>query len=293
VKKIIQQTTRWAIFFLAVWVFASCKTGKTITTYEKLKPISANRLIKNIEESAFNYNGLDIKRIACVYESPDNKASFRATLSSQKDKFVQVSISKLNLPVARILLTPDSVKMVNYLQKSYFLGDYGFMEKALGASIDFQVVQSILTNDVFSYRKDEKENDFKEFVSYSDSGFYVLQSLKNRKLEKIGKKGKEDKVDRWRKKMDEESFIVQYLYVDPQTYKIRKIVMDDVTEARKVRVDFDEFTAIEDQLYPGRIDIHFSSPDNDLKLKINLSKLSLEADPNFNFNIPEKYKQTN
>lgn len=278
---------------LAVLVFTSCKTSKTITTYEKLRPISANRLIKNVEDNAFEYKGLDIKRIACVYESPDSKTSFRASLSSENDKFIQVSISKLNLPVARILLTPDSVKMVNYLEKNYFLGDYSFIEQKLGAAIDFQVVQSILTNDVFSYGNDEKEKDFKEFVSYSDSGMYVLQSLKNRKLEKINKKGKDDKMDRYLKKLDEESFIVQYLYIDPKTYKIRKILMDDVTEGRKVTVDFDEFTEVGKQLYPGNIEIHFLSPENDLKMKIKLSKFSMESDPDISFRIPEKYKQTN
>jgi hypothetical protein len=285
--------TQNLFILLTVLVFTSCKTSKTITTYEKLKPISTNRLIKNVEDNAFEYNGLDIKRIACVYENSGNKTSFRASLSSENDKFIQLSISKLNLPVARILLTPDSVKMVNYLEKNYFLGDYSYIGQRLGATIDFQVVQSILTNDVFSYRKDEKDKDFKEFVSYSDNGMYVLQSLKNRKLEKINRKGKEEKIDRYLKKLDEESFIVQYLYIDPKTYKVRKIVMDDVTENRNVTVDFDEFTAVGEQLYPGNINIHFLSPDNDLKMKIRMSKFSLDSDPDINFKIPEKYKQTN
>ncbi|WP_163715439.1 DUF4292 domain-containing protein [Mangrovibacterium lignilyticum] len=285
--------TQQLLILLVLLVFASCKTTKTITSFEKLKPISTNRLIKNVEENSFEYEGLDIKRIACVYETPDNKTSFRATLSSKIDDHIQVTISKLNLPVARILLTPDSVKMINYLQKDYFLGDYSYMEKMLGAAVDFQVVQSILTNDVFSYRKDEKDKDFKEFVSYADSGLYVLQSLKNRKLEKISRKGKDDKVDRYLKKLDEESFIVQYLYVDPKSFKVRKIVMDDVTEGRKVTVNFDNFTAVEKQLYPGSIDIHLKSLENDLKMKIKLSKFSLDPDQTINFKIPEKYKLTN
>ncbi|RKD92286.1 DUF4292 domain-containing protein [Mangrovibacterium diazotrophicum] len=285
--------TQNLLFFFVLLLLASCKATKTVTSYEKLKPISTNRLIKNIEDNAFEYKGLDIKRIACVYETPDNKTSFRATLSSKLDEHIQVTISKLNLPVARILLTPDSVKMINYLQKTYFLGDYSYIEKMLGAAVDFQVVQSILTNDVFSYRKDEKDNDFKEFVSYTDSGNYVLQSVKNRKLDKISRKGKDDKVDRYLKKLDEESFIVQYLYVDPVTFKVRKIIMDDVTEGRKVSVNFDEFTPVEKQLYPGSIDIHFVSQENDLKMKIKLSKFSLDPDPTINFNIPEKYKLAN
>ncbi len=277
---------------LLVLVFASCKTTKTVTKTERIKPLSANRLIKNVEENAFEYDGLDIKRINCVYETPDNKTSFRANLSSSSDDFIQVHISKLNLPVARFLLTPDSVKMVNYMEKNYFLGDYNYIENLLGAPIDFQVVQSIIANDVFSYQKAEREKDDKEFESYIEDGMYILQSVKNRKLEKISRKGKEDKVDRYLKKIDEENLVVQYLYIDPVTFKIRKIILDDVTDERKVTVDFDDFVAVDDQLYPGSIDIQFKSSDNDLKMKLRLSKFSIEKDATPNFKIPDKYEQT-
>lgn len=277
---------------LLVVFFASCKTSKNIATVEKLKPLSANRIIKNIEKSAFQYDGLDIKRINCVYETPDNKTSFRANLSSSVDDFIQVHISKLNLPVARFLLTPDSVKMVNYMQKNYFLGDYDYIEKLLGAPIDFQVVQSIIANDVFAYQRAEREKDDTEFVSYTEDGMYILQSVKNRKLEKIERKGKDDKMDRYLKKIGEDNFVVQYLYIDPVSFKIRKIILDDVTDQRKVTVNFDEFVKLEDQLYPGSIDIHFESQDNDLKMKMKMSKLSVEKEAKSNFKIPDKYEQT-
>lgn len=277
------------LFLLAM---ASCRAPKTLTV-EKLRPVSSNKLIRSIEENAFDYSSLDIKRIACQYETPDNKTSFRASLKWEQDNYIFMTVSKMNIPVARMLLSPDSVKMVNFLEKNYFLGDYAFLEKFISADIDFDVVQSIITNDVFSYRDDPKDNDFREFVSYTDSGMYVLQSLKNRKLGKIQRKGKEDKIDRYLKKLDEEDFIVQYLYVDPKTFKVRKIILDDPLNSRKVKVDFDDFVPVEKQLYPGSIDVHFISPENDLKMKLKLSKFSTENDPDINFNIPEKYKRVN
>ncbi len=255
--------------------------------------MSTNKLIRNIEENSFNYTSLDVKRIACQYETPDNKTSFRATLKSVKDNHILLTFSKMNVPVGRLLLTPDSVKMINYLNKSYFIENYNYLEKFISADVDFGVVQSIISNDVFSYRDDSKDNDFKEFVSYTDSGMYVLQSLKNRKLGKIVRKGKDDKIDRYLKKLDEDDFLVQYLYVDPKTFKIRKVVLDDKSNDRKVVVDFDEFELVDGQLYPGSIGLHFTSLDNDLSMKIKLSKFSTGNDPEINFNIPEKYKRVN
>ena len=264
-----------------------------MVTIEKVRPISTNRLIKKVEEKSFDYKMLSIKRIACQYEGPNDKTSFRANLKSEKDKQILVTLSKINVPVARLYLTPDSVKMVNYLNKTYLNEDYQYLSDFVNADLDFETVQAIINNEAFSYRDNEHDNDFKEFVSYIDSGMYVLQSIKNRKLNKVLKKGKEDKVDRYLKKLDEEDFIVQHLYIDPKTFKIRKIVLDDQSNERKVTVDFSEFVNVEKQLYPGSIDIHFASPEKNLSMKIKLSKFSMEKDQSFNFNIPEKYDRMN
>ncbi|MGQ8335727.1 DUF4292 domain-containing protein [Sunxiuqinia sp. A32] len=266
----------------------SCKAPSTLTT-ERVKSISTNRLIRNVEDNAFDYKWLSIKRIGCQYETSEGKTSFRASLKSEKDERIWLSFSKLNVPVGRLLLTPDSVKFINYMEKNYFLKEYDYFSNFVNADIDFDVIQSILNNSPFSYRDDPRDNDYKEFVSYVDSGMYVLQSIKNRKLGKIVRKGKEDKIDRYLKKMDEDELIIQYLYIDPKTFKIRKIILDDQSNDRKVRIDFSEFEKVENQLYPGNIDINFDSPDKNLKMKVKLSKFSMEKDQNFNFNIPDRY----
>jgi hypothetical protein len=276
------------IIVLLVFAFTSCKTTKLVTI-EKVKPISTNRLIKKIEDNSFDYDMMAIKRIACQYEGPNDKTSFRANLKSEKDKRMLLTLSKINVPIARLYLTPDSVKMVNYLDKSYLREDYDYLSDFVNADLDFEMIQSIISNEAFSYRDSERDNDFKDFVSYIDSGRYVLQSLKNRKLNKILRKGKEDKIDRYLKKLDEDDFVIQRLFVDPKTFKIQKIELDDQSNNRKVTVDFSEFEKVNRQLYPGDIDIYFASPKKELSIKIKLSKFSTDKDQSFNFNIPDRY----
>lgn len=282
------------LFFVLIGL-ASCKTSKVVTTetVAKVRPMSTNRLIKKVEDNAFDYKELAIKRIICQYEGPKEKTSFRANLKSEKDKQLLVTLSKINVPVARIYLTPDSVQMVNYLNKTFLKEDYQYIANFVGADVDFNMIQDILCNDAFSYRDDPRNNDFKEFVSYVDSGMYVLQSFKNRKLGKIFRKGKEDKIGRYLKKLDEDEFIVQHMYIDPKTFKIRKIVIDDKTNKREVTIDFSEFEKVGSQLYPGYISMKFNSPEKDLSMKIKLSKFSTEKNQSFNFNIPDKYTRMN
>jgi hypothetical protein len=271
--------------------FASCKTAREVTV-ERVRPISTNKLIRKVEENSFDYKYLNIKRIVVQYDGPDEKTSFRASLKSEKDKQLQVSISKLNFPVARMHLTPDSVKLVNYMEKSYLLEDYDFLSGFVNADLDFEMVQAVISNEAFSYRDDPRDNDFKDFVSYTESGMYILQSLKRRKLTKIAKKGGEEKMDRYLNKLNEENFIVQQLYIDPKTFKIRKILLDDQSNQRTATINFSEFEKVNGQLYPGSIDIKFASQEKDLSIKIKLSKFSTEKD-SFSFNVPEKYSRVN
>ncbi len=234
---------------------------------------------------------LAIKRIVCQYEGPDEKASFRANLRSEKDKQILLTISKINIPLARLLLTPDSVKMVNYLKKEYLEEEYDYLSDLVNMELDFELVQSIISNDAFSYRNDSRDNDLGEFVSYIDSGRYILQSIKSPKRDKIEQQGTEDNIGRNLNKPGEDDLMVQYLYIDPKTFKIRKIVMDDQSNSRKVTVNFSDFEKVGRQLYPGSIDIRFASPEKDLSMKIKLSKFSTEKNQSFSFNIPDKYNR--
>lgn len=229
-----------------------------------------------------------------MYETPDEKTSFRANLESVKDKHIMVSLSKLNLPVARLLLTPDSVRMVNYFEKTYLIRDYSYLKDFFNADIDFELVQSILANHVFSYRNGQGDQDFREFVTYADSGMYVMQSLKNRKLEKIERKSKEERAERYLKKFEEEDLIIQSLYIDPVNFKIKKIVLDDRGEEKTLTVRFSDFQPVGNKLYPGDIQIYFRGPDDFLNIRIKLSKFSTQTDqPELNFKIPERYKRLN
>lgn len=276
------------ILILALIGFGSCKTTKVITT-EKVRPISTNRLIKKIDQNSFDYEVLSIKRIACQYEGPGERKSFRANLKSEKDKQLLLTLSKLNVPIARLHLTPDSVKMINYFEKTYHLKDYDFLSDLMNTKLDFEMIQAVISNDAFSFRNDPGSDDFKEFVSYTESGMYVLQSLKKRKLSKFIQEGKEDKIERYLKKMDEEDLIVQRLYIDPINFKIRKVILDDHSNQQKVTIDFSDFEKVDQQLYPGNIDIKFTSPGEDLSMKIKLNNFSTEKDQSFSFNIPDKY----
>lgn len=274
---------------LGVWI-TSCRAPREIAIVEA-KPISTNKLLKKVEQNAFDYQYFNIKRINCQFATSESKTNFKVSLKALKNEKILVSISKINIPVGRVLLTPDSVKYVNYIDRNYFLDDYTYLSRILNIDLDFESIQSIISNNAFSYRNDPKNKDFKTYNSFIESGMYVLQSEKERKINKIEKKGKTEKIERRLKRLNDEAFIVQKMYFQPAGFSLEKIIIEDISNQRNMEMTFQDFIQIKNKNYPGMINMNFMSPQNKVNLKVRLAGFSTDKINSFSFRIPDKYER--
>ncbi|MCF6332274.1 MAG: DUF4292 domain-containing protein [Draconibacterium sp.] len=275
--------------FIAVW-FTSCRTSRELQM-AVAKPISTGKLLKKVEQNAFYYKYFTIKRINCQFSSKQTKTNFNVSLKAIKDEKILVSISKLKVPVGRVLLTPDSVKYVNYIDRNYFVDDYSYLSSFLNIDLDFAIIQCILSNNAFSYRNDSKNKDFKTFDSFIEGGMYVLQSEKTRKILKMEEKEKTGKIERRMKRLDDNALILQKMYFNPVNFELTKLIINDRTNDRTMNMDFDDFVEIKNKDYPGMIDMSFHSDKNEVKLKMRMNGFSTEKINSLSIKIPEKYEQ--
>jgi hypothetical protein len=77
--------------------------------------------------------------------SVDQSANFN--LRVRRDSAIWLSGSLLGIEGVRALLTPDSVRVVNRLEKSYFAGDYAYLSQLLGVPVSYAQMQAILLGD--------------------------------------------------------------------------------------------------------------------------------------------------
>lgn len=278
-----------AVMILAVWLSA-CKTSREVVKFDA-RPMGTAKLLKKVEQNAFDYQHFSIKRIGTQFTTNDSKATFKINLKAIKNEAIQVSISKLNIPVGRVLLTPDSVKYVNYLDRNYFVDDYSYLSGVLNIDLDFSTIQSIISNNAFSYRNDPKDKDFKTFNSSVENGLYLLQSEKERKVFRMDEKGKTGKIERRLKRLDDDALILQKMYFNPVNFALTKLLILDKTNDRKMEMDFSDFVEVENKDYPGAIEMNFNSAENNVGLKIRMSGFSNEKFGALKINIPDKYER--
>ena len=119
------------IFVIGVFLF-SCKVQEkeNVKVKIKIKHRSSKFLIKKLKENEFNFKTISSKAAVSVIDNANKKTSFKVHLRIRKDSIIWMSISKLGIEAARVIITTDSLKLIDRLKKEYFLGDFKYINNS-------------------------------------------------------------------------------------------------------------------------------------------------------------------
>lgn len=257
---------------------SSCKNQKKITLNNGkciLDFKNTRTLTVNLKTNEFNFDRLKAKvSIEAVIDSSSN--SFSMSLRMKKDSIIWMSLSKIGIEGARILITKDTVKFVNTLKKQYFIGDFTYLSKMLNTELDFEIIQSLLIgNSVTFYDEAEK---IKPGI---DNCQYTLGTIRKYKLHRVMGKGKELKD------------AAQSIYMIPETFKIARILFYDFNPDRSFDAKFGAFAVPENsgnQLFPYKMNYVIKAQKN-VTIDIDYDKIQLNEELTFPFKIQDNYER--
>jgi len=276
------------VFLFGTLVFSSCKSKKKLQTQApvaelpttdtvnsrcKLDYKSAKTLSKHVKESEFKFEWLSAK--ANVETLIDEKEeSFDIKVKIRKDSAILISIQYvLGLEVAKMLITRDSVKMVNYIQKSYFKGNFDYINQLLNTGIDFDLIQAVLFGNSAEFHDDETRL---KPIADRQNCHYLLSTERKRKLKKILQGASEIKDE------------LQVLTLDPNGYKILNNEFTDQSTGRKFTAAYGQFTQKDSVYAPYHVDIEVLA-EKKAKVKIDYVRIEKNTTQKLTLNIPAKY----
>ena len=76
-----------------------------------------------------------------------NKQGANLALRLRRDSIIWVSASLVGIEGVRAVLTRDSVRVLNRLEKTYFSGGYDYLSKLLNVPVSFVQMQALLLGD--------------------------------------------------------------------------------------------------------------------------------------------------
>jgi hypothetical protein len=269
-------------------VVSACRTARDVPS-ERIRAISSERLLKQVEEHAFDFTNLSVRRINVQFSDEGIKTNFRASIKATKNEKMLASFSKLNIPVGRVLLTPDSVKFVNFIEKNYFEGDYSYLTEMLNFGITFDMVQAIISNPV---RNGAFTPDIlRQYDSKVENGKYVLQNINQQKQQVPERKRYTLRNSRNINPAGNGNMVLQKMVFHPRSYVLERLEMEDPANDRRLEVNFSDFVKIEKYDYPGEIDIRMVQDDDVTALNIKMRGFSTEKVDSLELIIPERYQR--
>lgn len=276
------------IFLMIIIVagFFSCRTVREITP-KKIKPLNKEKLLRRAGQNTTDYDDLSINRMLCHFSANETNANFRINLKAQRDKNILLSVSKINIPMGQILLTPDSVKYVNYLDRNYLVDDYNILRRLLDIDIDFYTIQSIISNNMFLCLA-KAGNNFQNFITTVEDGMYVLKS-ENWEDNNPGKPVRR----KFSQKIayDPHETVYQKMFFNPVTFALEKLYITDTASGRELEMYFDDFVEVGKNYLPGSVDLRMLSDFKEVELKLRMSGFSTGNIENVDLQIPERYEQ--
>ncbi|MCI0922195.1 DUF4292 domain-containing protein [Sphingobacterium rhinopitheci] len=135
------------IMSLAIFLFSSCASKKKVVGDKTgTNPVMLNDgyTINNLDFHTFN------GRAKTKVEFGDEKQDVTLHIRIDRDKAIWISVTAtvVNYEAARILITPDTVKILNKLQSEYIVKPFSYIYKYAGEGINFAMLQDLILANV-------------------------------------------------------------------------------------------------------------------------------------------------
>ncbi len=286
-----------ALLLVALLAAAGCKPGRTLPVPGRdIPPRSPEKLLERLLQRAGPDSRYYSAKASVNLQLPDGDRSFKAQLRSVRDSAAWVSVvPALGVEVARVVMTPDSVKLLDRMNDHYFLGDSAATHQRFGLMPALGMLQRTLLGLPVGLDPDAK------YRADREDGLYVLTSREKRRFVRAAEDlapgdtlaGDRDmgerRLERTLRKAEERDAVVHRYWLDPDSFLVVRVQVSDLVRDRVADVHYEHRVDALQQHLPDRIRITVSEGPRQVSGLLELSRIEMEGPLNLPFRVPEKF----
>ena len=248
------------VCFSSSMTLVSCKSKAAIIEVKKVPVANAsNKVIQNYYNNKNEFSTLYIKSNV-HYSDGKQTQNVTAEIKIQKDEQISISIRFLGITMAKALITPAKVSYYEKINGSYFEGDFSILSQKLGTDLNFNKLQNLILGQTI---EDLKIGNYTESL--------VDQTYK---LE-------DGSVNNFKKAF----------YLDADKFFLKKQEIIQITEGRKIEVNYANHLFYKEAILPSKINI--AAFQNEKKTEINLdyTTITFNETLSFPYSVPDGYNR--
>jgi hypothetical protein len=261
----------WLLMLTVVMLSAACSPARKAMK-APIKEEGAEYLFSKLKENELRYEWFTAK-FSVDYENNGNENSFSGQIRIRKDSLIWISLTPmLGIEAVRLMISQDSVKLINRLNDTYFIGDYDYVNRFLNTNIDFDLLQAFLLGNDLQYYENGK------FRAVVDGQEYKLSTSERGKLRKYVKSSSEKL-----------KIFIQNIWLDPVTFKITHADVKEIGKDNiKLESSYGEFEQVEGQLFPKKME-YIIRAGNTIRVRAEFSRMGINVPQQFPFKVPSKF----
>lgn len=259
------------IYLIIIFLFfTGCRTIKKTELAPEIPEHKPEKILKSFNKNQSDFDWFSARFTGSI-NWENKRHDISGTIRIKKDEKIYISISPiLGIEIARTIITPDTVKFLNRINSTYYIGHMGFINSFLHTSLDYDILQAILIGNDFT----KYENN--SFKTSTENGLVMLHDPNRQPL--INPNDNQTKA------------IEQNLWIDPDTYKIRKNLIRDISTQHKIKAEYEGFKDMQDETMPTNINLAFSGNGYNADLSLQYMRLSINEPQEMKFSVPSRYK---
>jgi len=259
-----------AIFILFIFTLNSCRTTRNISTSVESRTLKSEKeFYISFLEKSFQYHTFSARVQFDIVMASGNEMSSRAQLKILKNERLQISIQLpvLGTELFRAELTPDSIKIVDRMNRRILIEPFDKIQEISQIDFDFYKLQALFTNQLFLPGEISlSENTFNRFRWEPTRSGYLLST--------------EDRSG------------LQYAFTADSNEKLSVTEIRDISTQLIIKYMYENFRSVDRQLFPMNINMRlFAENKPQGSLALNFSRVEIDAPLEMSFPIPANYRQ--
>ncbi len=242
----------FALFIALVLVSCSKKV---------LVPGSAKKTVKKVEVEEVDFEYFET-RTKIRYKEDRQKINGNAQIRIKKDSLIWLSLSpSLGIEVTRSIITPDTIIVINRMEKEYYTFNFKQLSDYFSFQIDFDLLQSmLLANLPIAVGPDDKISEIPGYTKLNQKkGLLMVDS-----------------------------------YINTENKKLETVIIKELYSQNQMSLKYSDFTKLRNTLFPQLclINLTYDTPNGPLVTSVDIeyNKVEISDKPlKFPFSVPEKY----
>ena len=245
----------------AVLLLIGCRATK-IPVKKSVAYVDSNELSKRVYSKAIEYDGVIIRGVKVTVNNDQGSNKLKLNIKIKKDSAIFVSIANiLGVEITRALLTKDTIKLIDRINKNYLEGSYQHISKMYNLPFDIFILEKVIINPNYLFKNIELNDNN---ILYEENLYRTFSISENKEI--------------------------SYL-ISAADYTIYENSYKFIKSNTKVNIKYLDYINTGEGYYPKKAEIFYTDFKKKTNLIIDYNNVEFVKLDNFILEVPRSYNK--